>query len=119
MGAGDRIACDLRLAEEHSLEVDEAALTGESEPVQKNAGAVLKPKTSIGDRVNVAFMGTVATYGRGLGVATATGMKTELGRIATMVSEVALEETPLQERLSTPRLGTSIHASAPPSVLVI
>lgn len=99
VGAGDRIPCDLRLAEEHSLEVDEAALTGESEPVQKNAGAVLEPKTSIGDRVNVTFMGTVATYGRGLGVAFATGMSTELGRIATMVSEVALEETPLQARL--------------------
>jgi Ca2+-transporting ATPase len=99
VGAGDRIPCDLRLAEEHSLEVDEAALTGESEPVQKDAGAVLESETSIGDRANTAYMGTVATYGRGLGVATATGMSTELGRIATMVSEVALEETPLQERL--------------------
>jgi Ca2+-transporting ATPase len=99
VGAGDRIPCDLRLVEEHSLEVDEAALTGESEPVQKNAGVVLGANTPIGDRVNVAYMGTVATYGRGLGIAFGTGMGTELGRIATMVSEVALEETPLQERL--------------------
>jgi Ca2+-transporting ATPase len=74
-------------------------LTGESEPVQKNAETVLDKSTPIGDRVNVGYMGTVATYGRGLGVATATGMKTELGRIASMVAEVALEETPLQARL--------------------
>ncbi|UCE28035.1 MAG: cation-translocating P-type ATPase [Candidatus Coatesbacteria bacterium] len=99
VGAGDRIPCDLRLVEEHSLEADEAALTGESEPVQKNAEAVLGDNTPLGDRVNAAFTGTVVTYGRGTGIAVATGMRTELGRIATMVSEVALEDTPLQERL--------------------
>jgi Ca2+-transporting ATPase len=101
--AGDRVPADLRLVEEYNLEIDEAALTGESLAVEKNAGAVLAEDVSLADRCNMAYTGTVVTYGRGDGLVAATGMNTELGRIAAMVQEVEEEDTPLQRRLA--RLG--------------
>jgi Ca2+-transporting ATPase len=97
--AGNFIPADLRLAEAVNLRVEEAALTGESLPIQKNAEMVLKGEVPLGDMANCAFMGTMVAYGRGIGVVTSTGMSTQLGQIATMLQEVESEETPLQKKL--------------------
>lgn len=97
--AGNFIPADIRLTEAVNLRVEEAALTGESVPVQKNAAAVLDENVSLGDRKNTAFMGTVVNYGRGRGVVVATGMYTQLGMIANMLQNVEEEDTPMQQRL--------------------
>lgn len=97
--AGNYIPADVRLLEAVNLRVDEASLTGESVPVEKNAQTRLEKDIPVGDRKNTAFMGTVVNYGRGKGVVVATGMNTELGMIATMLQSVEDEETPLQRRL--------------------
>ncbi|HEY9075079.1 MAG TPA: cation-translocating P-type ATPase [Anaerolineaceae bacterium] len=97
--AGNFIPADIRLVEAVNLRVEEAALTGESVPVQKNANVVLDNNASLGDRKNAVFMGTMVNYGRGRGVVVATGMRTQLGLIADMLQSVAEESTPLQERL--------------------
>ncbi len=97
--AGNYIPADLRLLETFNFRVEEAALTGESEAVDKDAVAVLDKGVHVGDRLNMAFMGTVAAYGRGLGLVVGTGMDTEIGSIATMLQAVEVEETPLQSRL--------------------
>ncbi len=104
--AGNFIPADLRLLEAVNLRVEEASLTGESLPVQKNAATVLDKNIPLGDRKNTAFMGTVVSYGRGRGVVTSTGMNTQLGLIATMLQSVETEETPLQRRLD--QLGRSL-----------
>ncbi len=104
--AGNFIPADLRLLEAINLRVEEASLTGESLPVQKNAATVLEKNVPLGDRKNTAFMGTVVNYGRGRGVVTSTGMHTQLGLIATMLQNVDTEETPLQRRLD--QLGRSL-----------
>lgn len=99
--AGRVIPCDLRLVDTANLKVEESALTGESVAVNKDAGAVIDDADSpLGDRRNMAFSGTVVTYGRGVGVATATGMETQIGRIAQMLGEQE-ETTPLQQRLAS------------------
>lgn len=103
---GNFVPADLRLIEAINLRVEEAALTGESVPVQKDASLLLENGASIGDRKNTAFMGTVIAYGRGTGVVTSTGMHTQLGMIATMLQSVAEEETPLQKRLD--QLGKTL-----------
>ena len=100
LDAGDYVPADLRIAESVNLKIDEAALTGESMPVTKNAAAVLDAGAGLGDRVNLASMGTVVTYGRGTGVACATGMKTEMGKIAAILNETAEANTPLQDKLN-------------------
>jgi Ca2+-transporting ATPase len=101
--AGNLVPSDCRVAESSNLKIQESILTGEAEAVDKNS-EVLKSKTSaIGDRNNMAFMGTTVTYGRGSAVVIATGMATELGKIANMLQNVADELTPLQSRLD--RLG--------------
>lgn len=97
--AGNMLPADLRLLESANLRVQEAALTGESEPVDKEAGALDRENIPLGDRINMGYMGTVVTYGRGMGVVTATGMETELGKIASLIQAVPAEETPLQRRL--------------------
>ncbi len=97
--AGNFIPADLRLFEAVNLRIDESALTGESVPVQKNASIILEKGVPLGDRRNSAFMGTTATYGRGMGVVASTGMRTQLGLIAHMLQEVEKEKTPLQQRL--------------------
>lgn len=97
--AGNYVPADVRLLEAVNLRVDEASLTGESLPVEKNAQTRLEADIPLGDRKNTAFMGTLVNYGRGKGVVTATGMNTELGMIATMLQSVETEETPLQRRL--------------------
>jgi len=100
LDAGDFIPADIRFIESINLKIDEAALTGESVPVDKNASAILESGAAIGDRINLASMGTVVTYGRGTGVVCATGMDTEMGKIATILSETDEAKTPLQEKLN-------------------
>lgn len=98
--AGRYIPADLRLIESANLQIEESALTGESVPSDKSASELYEdPKTPIGDRNNMAFMSTLATYGRGEGVVIATAMDTEIGQIAKILDEEHEEMTPLQRRL--------------------
>ncbi len=97
--AGNYVPADLRLIEAVNLHIDEASLTGESVAVEKRHDGVLPEEASLGDRVNIAFMGTIVTYGRGKGVVTATGMQTQLGQIAELIRAYEEEATPLQRRL--------------------
>src|SRR5574338_324417 len=108
--AGNFVPADIRLLEAVNLRVEEASLTGESLPVQKNAATLLDKNVALGDRKNTAFMGTVVSYGRGRGVVTNTGMHTQLGLIARMLQSVEAEETPLQRRLD--QLGKSLSVAA-------
>jgi Ca2+-transporting ATPase len=97
--AGNYVPADLRLIESVNLKIEEASLTGESVPVEKNAATVLDKEIPLGDRKNSAFMGTLITYGRGRGLATGTGMNTQIGLIAEMIQSYEDEDTPLQKRL--------------------
>ncbi len=96
---GALVAADLRLAESHNLRVDEASLTGESQPVEK-ATDVLPEEVPLAERLNMAYAGTTVTYGRGRGLVVATGMDREIGRIAQLLQERREEPTPLQRRLA-------------------
>jgi Ca2+-transporting ATPase len=95
---GDTIPADARLVESTALQTAEAALTGESLPVSK-ATTAITDEAGLGDRMNMVFSSTAATYGRGTAVVTATGMRTEVGRIAGLLKETRDEETPLQREL--------------------
>ena len=97
--AGDRVPADLRLIRTFGLKTQEAALTGESTPVEKEAEVVLPDESTIAEQINMAFMGTSAVAGKGRGVVAATGMKSELGRIAGFLQSEEREPTPLQKRL--------------------
>ncbi len=97
--AGDKVAADARLVESINLQVDEAALTGESVPIHKITRSLPEDDLAIGDRSNMVFGGTIATYGRGRAVVVATGMKTEFGKIAEMLQSVETGRTPLQQNL--------------------
>jgi Ca2+-transporting ATPase len=98
--AGRYIPADLRLIESVNLQIEESALTGESVPVDKNACAQYQDaRIPIGDKSNMAFMSTLATYGRGTGVVVATAMDTEIGKIAEVLEEHEDESTPLQKKL--------------------
>jgi Ca2+-transporting ATPase len=99
---GDRIPADARIIEVANLKADEASLTGESIPVEK-ASMLLEGDIEVAERKNMVFMGTAVVYGRGVGVVTATGMKTEFGTIAQMLQAVEVTRTPLQENLD--RMG--------------
>lgn len=96
--AGDVVPADLRLAEANALRIEEASLTGESVPAEKTADVLDKPDLALGDRANMAFKSTHVTFGKGRGVVVATGMQTELGRIASLL-ETPGTQTPLQQRL--------------------
>jgi Ca2+-transporting ATPase len=108
--SGNHVPADVRLLEAVNLQVEEAALTGESLPVQKNAAMKLEKNIPLGDRKNTAFMGTTVTYGRGRGVVIGTGMRSQLGLIARMLEGVDQEETPLQKRLD--QLGKTLGVGA-------
>jgi Ca2+-transporting ATPase len=110
---GAKIAADARLIQSVSLHTAEAALTGESAPVSKGVDPVAG-EAALADRVNMVFSGTVATYGRGLAVVTATGAQAEIGRIATLLATVESPETPLQRQLGTVGkvLGAAVIAIA-------
>jgi P-type Ca2+ transporter type 2C len=111
--AGDRVPADGRLMETVDLKADEAVLTGESTDVTKNL-YVVKEEAPIADRKNSVFMATHMTYGRGKAVITATGMKTEFGKIAEMVQTMETEESPLKQKLErfAKKLGIIIVALA-------
>jgi Ca2+-transporting ATPase len=108
--AGNHIPADVRLIEAVNLKVDEASLTGESVPVDKRAEAHIANDAVIGDRKNMAYTGTTATYGRGKAVVVSTGMQTEIGKIADMIQTTEEEETPLQRRLD--ELGRTLSIGA-------
>ncbi|MFW5713444.1 MAG: cation-translocating P-type ATPase [Brevefilum sp.] len=98
--AGDRVPADCRVIESINLRTEEAALTGESVPVDKIEKKIKEKNLAVGDRRNILFMGTAVAYGRGTGVVVNTGMKTELGNIADMLQGVSEEKTPLQRKMA-------------------
>lgn len=97
---GDTIGADLRLISTVNLKVNESSLTGESVPVEKDCNVVFSNEVGIGDRINCAYMSTNVSYGRGVGVVVKTGMNTEIGQIATAISDTKNEDTPLQKVLA-------------------
>ena len=115
--AGDRVSADLRLVETFNLKMEEAALTGESVAVEKVAASLAAPGTPLGERSNMAYAGTAASYGRGSGVVVATGMQTEFGKIARMISGIETGRTPLQENLD--RVGNLLAKAASAGVVAI
>lgn len=118
--AGDIVPADLRLTESNSLKIEESALTGESIAVEKDAGLVLGEETLLGDRANMAFMGSIVSYGRGMGVVIATGMNTEIGKIASALTEIKDSVTPLTKRIkSTSIIITAVVAVVSIAVFVV
>lgn len=108
--AGDVIPADARLVESMSLQSNESALTGESEPAEKNAAAVVREGAPLGDRLNMVYSGSFVSYGRGAAIAVATGMATEMGKIAALLESEEDKATPLQEKLT--QLGKYLAAAA-------
>ncbi len=98
--AGNYVPADMRLIEAINLRVEEASLTGESVPVEKNTAVTLPEAAPLGDRCTMAFMGTMVTFGRGKGLVAETGMRTQIGLIAAMLQEEEHEDTPLQKKLA-------------------
>jgi len=108
--AGDVVPADARLVEAINLQIEEAALTGESVPVEKHTAPLAGDQLALGDRKNLVYSGTVAAYGRGLAVVIATGMNTEFGKITGMLQTVESGKTPLQENLD--RMGKTLAKAA-------
>ncbi|WP_057002484.1 cation-translocating P-type ATPase [Agrilactobacillus composti] len=99
--AGDVVPADLRLLDAASLKIEEAALTGESVPTEKDVATIAKDDVPLGDRNNMAFMNSNVTYGRGVGVVVGTGMHTQVGQIAGMLNSAKETTTPLQDNLNS------------------
>jgi Ca2+-transporting ATPase len=114
---GNVIPADGRLVESSNLQVEEAALTGESEPVSKDAGIVFESERALAERRNMVYSGTVVTMGRGELIVTATGMTSEIGKIASLIQSVEDGDTPLQQRLD--HLGKILAAAAGALVLLL
>jgi Ca2+-transporting ATPase len=108
--AGNLVSADCRLLESVNLQAEEAVLTGESQPVEKEAKALPGRDVALADRRNMVYMGTTLTYGHALAVVTATGMQTELGKIASGIQDVGREPTPLERRLA--QLGSRLALAA-------
>ena len=117
LAAGDRVPADARLLQSNNLRTDEASLTGESLPSEKEVAALLNENAGPGDRKNMVFAGTSISYGRAVALVVATGMQTEFGRIATMLQSVETEKTPLQKNLD--KVGSVLARAAFVIVLVI
>ena len=117
LDTGDAIPADGRLIESASLMVNEAALTGESVPVEKNLDVIEGEDVPVGDRKNMVFRGTSVTGGRGKAIVTGTGMNSELGKIAQMLQETPPEPTPLQRQLTT--LGKILGIAAGIIVFIV
>ena len=98
--AGSVVPADIRLIESANLKIQESALTGETVPVEKDADEILKPDCFLADRINMAYTSSLITYGRGIGVVTATGMNTEVGHIASLLNNSDEFDTPLKRKLS-------------------
>ena len=107
---GDKIPADVRLLEAINLQIEESPLTGESVPVEKQTAPLADQELALGDRQNMAYAGTAATYGRGRAVVVATGMETEFGKIAQMLQTVQTGKTPLQVNLD--KLGRTLAKAA-------
>ena len=101
LDTGDYIPADLRIFEAVNLKAQESSLTGESVPVEKQASVINEDELPIGDRANMLFSSSLVTYGRGKGIVVETGMNTEVGKIAEMLSGTEEQETPLQKKLNT------------------
>jgi Ca2+-transporting ATPase len=115
---GDRVPADGRLIESINMQIEEAALTGESVPVTKNVASIPGDQpVALGDRTNMAFMGTAVNYGRGELVVTTTGLKTEIGNIAALLMQVEEGTTPLQRRLN--KLGQTLAIGAGIVVVIV
>ena len=110
LDTGDYIPADLRVFEAVNLKAQEASLTGESMPVEKSIKIIDDPETGIGDRTNMLFSSSLVTYGRGKGIVVATGMETEVGKIAGMLDNTEKQITPLQEKLN--KLGKTLGIAA-------
>jgi P-type Ca2+ transporter type 2C len=117
LATGDKVPADVRLIEAVNLQTIEAALTGESAPVEKHSNPLAGDTLPVGDQKNMAFAGTAVTYGRGRALIVATGMATEFGKIARMLEEVDTVKTPLQKNLD--RIGKSLARAAFAVVFVI
>lgn len=110
IASGDRIGADVRLISASGLKIEESSLTGESVPVQKVVDSIKGDAIEVGDQENMAFMGTMVTQGNGVGVIVATGMKTEMGKIAHLLQSTETLVTPLQRKLE--QLGKILIAAA-------
>ena len=119
LDAGDIVPADLRLISSASLKIEEAALTGESVPSEKDSQALVAENAPLGDRTNMAYSSGVATYGRGLGVVVATGMNTEVGKIAGMLGQAGDQTTPLQKQLNKTAKVLSVIVLAIAAVIFI
>ncbi len=115
--AGDKVPADARVVQSFNFQVEEAALTGESVPVEKKIDALGAGEVGLGDRNNMVYSGTVVSYGRGCALVTATGMNTEFGKITGMLQEVETAKTPLQKNLD--QVGKNLAKAAGVIVVII
>ncbi len=117
LDTGDFIPADLRITEAINLKAQESSLTGESVPIEKQVKKIEDEEVELGDRINMLFSSSLVTYGRGKGIVVATGMQTEVGKIAKMINEVEEQETPLQAKLN--KLGKTLGIVAIIACLII